>query len=427
VSASELEIRPLARPPDAAVCVPGSKSITNRALLLAALAQGGSILDRALSSDDTRYMGEALRRLGVEVDADEGGSWLRVEGRGGAWTADEGDLYVGNAGTAMRFLAAALCLGRGRYRLRGSERMHERPIQDLVDGLAQLGADVTCEERNGCPPLLVNADGLRGGVAEMDGRRSSQFLSAVLQVAPYARTDVTVRVRGTLIARPYVDMTVGVMKAFGVEVERDAYREFQVRSGQRYRARTYAIEPDASSAHYFLAAAALTGGRVRVEGLGRGSLQGDVRFADVLEQMGAQVRWEEGSIEVTGPERLRGIDVDLNAMSDTAPTLAALGPFADAPVRLRNIAHVRWQESDRLHAVATELARLGVEVEELEDGLRVHPSRVVPAAVHTYDDHRIAMSFALIGLRVAGVRILDPGCVAKTFPDYFDRLEALRR
>ena len=222
-------------------------------------------------------------------------------------------------------------------------------------------------------------------------------------------------------------MTVGVMKAFGVEVQRDAYREFQVRSGQRYRARAYAVEPDASSAHYFLAAAALTGGRVRVEGLGRGSLQGDVRFADVLEQMGAQVRWEEGSIEVTGPERLRGIDVDLNAMSDTAPTLAVLGPFADAPVRLRNIAHVRWQESDRLHAVATELARLGVEVEELEDGLRVHPSRVVPAAVHTYDDHRIAMSFALIGLRVAGVRILDPGCVAKTFPDYFDRLEALRR
>lgn len=427
MSAEALDLRPLERAPEATVRVPGSKSITNRALLIAALAEGESHLSRALFSDDTRYMAEGLRRLGVEVEENEAAETLRVVGCGGRWPVAEADLMVGNAGTTMRFLAAALCLGRGRYRLDGSARMRERPIQDLLDALTALGARVRSEKGSGCPPVSIEADGLAGGAVEVRGERSSQFLSAVLQVAPYAERDVTVHVAGELIAKPYVDMTVGVMRAFGVEVRRDGYTRFDVGAGQRYRAQPYAIEPDASSAHYFWAAAALTGGRVRVEGLSRDSLQGDVGFAAILAAMGADVRWEANAIEVAGPEQLSGIDADLNAISDTAPTLAVLGAFASGPVRLRNIAHVRWQESDRLHAVATELARLGVDVRELPDGLEVRPSRLAPGLVRTYDDHRIAMSFALAGLRVTGVRIEDPGCVAKTFPDFFARLEELRR
>jgi 3-phosphoshikimate 1-carboxyvinyltransferase len=424
MSSAALAIHPLERPPDATVAVPGSKSITNRAVLLAALADGRSVLSGALFSDDTRYMAVAVRALGAGVEADEAAARLTIGGCGGRWPAAHADLFVGNAGTAMRFLVAALCLGRGRYRIDGSARMRARPIAELVDALRQLGADVSCAA--GAPPVEA-AGPLRGGRTELSAARSSQFLSALLHVAPYAARDVTIALRGDVIAQPYVDMTIAVMAQWGTEVERDGYREFRVRAGQRYRARPYAIEPDASSAHYFLAAAALTGGHVRVPGLDRGSLQGDVRFADLLERMGARVRWEAAAIDLTGPARLAGIDADLNAISDTAPTLAAIAPFADGPVHIRNVAHLRWQESDRLHAVATELARLGVRVEARDDGLTVWPSPVVPAAVRTYDDHRIAMAFALVGLKVAGIRIENPGCVAKTFPGYFERLEQLRR
>lgn len=420
-----LAIRPLERPPDATVTVPGSKSITNRALLLAALADGRSELSGVLFSDDTRYMVDALRTLGVDVETDEAAARIAVDGCSGDWPVREADLYVGNAGTAMRFLVAALCLGNGRYRIDGSARMRERPIGELVRALNELGGDVEC---NGdLPPVRVMGTGLQGGRTELSAARSSQFLSALLHVGPYAVRDVTVALRGEVIAQPYIDMTVAVMDEWGVKVERDGYREFTIRAGGRYRAQRYAIEPDASSAHYFLAAAAFTGGRVRVRGLGRGSLQGDVRFADMLAQMGATVRWEADSIDVTGSAPLDGIDADLNAISDTAPTLAAIAPFARAPVYIRNVAHLRWQESDRLHAVATELTRLGAAVRELEDGLEIEPSTLHGGTVQTYDDHRIAMALALIGLRVPGIRIENPGCVAKTFPDYFERLEALRR
>lgn len=427
MSADAITIAPLVRPPEVTIRVPGSKSITNRALLLAALADGESVLDGVLASDDTRYMAAALTQLGIEIDDDAAASRMTVRGRRGTWPIATADLFVGNAGTAMRFLAAALCLGHGRYRVDGTARMRERPIQDLVDGLRALGAQITCERDSGCPPVAIHASGLPGGSARIPGTRSSQFVSALLQVAPYAARDVTIVVEGELIAQPYVDMTIRVMAQFGVTVERDAYRSFHVRGGQCYAARHYRIEPDASSAHYFLAAAALTGGHVRIEGLGRDSLQGDVHFADLLARMGAEVRWEAESIDVTGPAQLRGIDADMNALSDTAPTLAVLAPFASGPVRIRNIAHVRWQESDRVSAVATELRRLGVRVDEFPDGLAVHPAPITPATVATYDDHRIAMSFALIGLKVPGVRIADPGCVAKTFPDFFARLEDLRR
>jgi 3-phosphoshikimate 1-carboxyvinyltransferase len=427
MSSAALAIRPLAHPPAATIRVPGSKSITNRALLLAGLAHGRSTLSGALFSDDTRYMAAALNGLGARVASDEAAARLVVEGCGGGWPAPSAELFVGNAGTAMRFLAAACCLGHGRYRLDGSARMRERPIADLVDGLRQLGASITCESANGAPPVVIDAAGLPGGAVELSAERSSQFLSAVLQVAPYAARDVTISVRGTLIAEPYIDMTIAVMAAFGARVARDGARRFVIAAGQRYTARDYAIEPDASSAHYFLAAAAISGGRVRVRGLGRGSLQGDVRFADLLERMGARVTWADDAIEVEGPAQLGGLDADLNAISDTAPTLAAIAPFASAPVHIRNVAHLRWQESDRLRAVATELARLGVRVEERDDGLSVWPSPITPASIHTYDDHRIAMAFALIGLRIEGIRIEDPDCVAKTFPDYFQQLEELRR
>ncbi len=424
--ADERAILPMSAPPDASVRVPGSKSITNRALLLAALADGPSTLSGALFSDDTRYMATALNLLGISVSADERESCLRVAGGGGAWPASDADLFVGNAGTAMRFLVAALALGHGRFRIDGSERMRERPVAALVDSLNQLGADVECEFQNQSPPVIVRARGLRGGRAEIDASRSSQFLSALLHVAPYAQEDVEIAVTGELIAQPYVAMTLRVMEHFGVSVERDDLRTFRIAAGQRYRAADYAIEPDASGAHYFWAAAALTGGRVRIEGLGVDSMQGDIAFVDMLERMGASVERGESYIEVRGRGPLAGVDVDMNAISDTSPTLAVLGAFTTSPLTIRNVRHLRWQESDRLHAVATELGRLGVRVEEREDGLTVYPATPKPAAVHTYDDHRIAMSFALVGLVVEGVRIRDPGCVAKTFPDYFERLEEIR-
>ncbi len=415
-------IEPLAHPPDCTVLIPGSKSMTNRAVLIAALAQGESVLEGALASADTRYMIEAWQQLGVDVRL-EGDARVVVGGRGGEIPATAADLFVGNAGTAMRFLVAALCLGHGHYRIDGTPRMRQRPIQDEIDALTQLGAH--CRGTDGCPPVRVEAQGLPGGHAVVAADKSSQFLSAILQAAPYAAATVEIEVPGTPIAQPYIDMTIAVMRDFGVRVERDGYRRFTV-SPQVYSGRNFAIEPDASGAHYFWAAAALCGGRVRVDGLGSQSVQGDVRFVDVLEQMGAKVTRTATSIEVSGTGDLDGVDVDMNAISDTAPTLAVLAPFARRPVRIRNIAHVRLQESDRLHALATELQRLGVKVRELDDGLAIEPSPVHAAVVDTYDDHRLAMAFALVGLRVPNIGIRDPECVGKTFPEYFERLEELR-
>lgn len=426
-AAAAVAVAPLTRPPDATVRVPGSKSISNRAALLAALADGRSVLDGVLFSDDTRYMATALRALGIAVEADEAAARLTVDGGGGRWPAAAAELFVGNAGTAMRFLVAALCLGRGHYRIDGSPRMRERPIGELVGALRQLGGDPRCAAGGDTPPVVVRAAGLRGGACSLAAARSSQFVSALLQVAPYAASDVAIELTGEVIAQPYIDMTVAVMAQWGVGATRDGARRYRVAAGQRYRAQRYAVEPDASSAHYFWAAAALSGGTVRVPGLHRGSLQGDVRFAALLERMGARVRWQADAITVSGAAPLGGIDADLNAFSDTAPTLAVLGAFCAAPVHIRNVAHLRWQESDRLRAVATELGRLGARVEERQDGLTVWPSALHGGRVATYDDHRIAMAFALAGLRTPGIEIADPGCVAKTFPDFFARLGELRR
>ena len=429
--ASEPAVRPilpLAAPPDAAVAVPGSKSLTNRALVLAALADGPSRLINALFADDTVVMVESLRRLGFDIEVDERAPAMRVVGRGGIIPAATADLFVGGAGTAARFLTAIACLGSGRYRLDGTVRMRERPVGDLVDALTTLGASVTATR--GSLPVLIEARGLHGGRAAVRGDVSSQFVSAVLMAAPYAAGDVELLVEGRLVAAPYVEMTLAAMAAFGIEVEQDGLRRFLVRTGRRYRPRDYAVEPDASGAAYFFAAAAITGGRVRVPGLSSVSLQGDARFVDVLEQMGCRVERAPDALTVQGRGApggvLRGVDVDMGAMSDQAMTLAAIAPFAAGPTRIRGVAHIRHQESDRLAATAAELRRLGQEVEEFDDGLVVTPQPVRPAVVQTYNDHRIAMAFAITGLRAPGIVIADPGCVTKTFPDFFERLERLR-
>ncbi len=418
------KIVPLSVPPDAAIKIPGSKSLTNRALVLAALAHGSSRLTNALSSDDTIVMVESLRRLGFNLQVDGQALSIGVEGQGGIIPAKTAELFVGGAGTAARFLTAVVALGHGRYQIDGIERMRERPIQDLLDALAMLGVSST--SATGTLPVMVDARGLRGGQAVIRGDVSSQFLSALLMAAPYASGDVEINVEGRLVATPYVEMTLAVMGAFGVEVAHEGLRRFRIRSGQRYRARAYAVEPDASSAAYFFAAAAVTGGRVRVPGLSSSSLQGDARVVDVLERMGCTVERGAGFLAVRGPGALRGIDVDLGGMSDQTMTIAAIAPFADGPTHIRGVAHIRHQESDRLAATATELRRLGQLVEEREDALVITPQPVRAATVQTYDDHRIAMAFTIIGLRVPGIVIADPACVTKTFPDFFDRLERLR-
>jgi len=418
------EIVPLGGPPDASIDIPGSKSLTNRALLLGALARGRSRLTNVLFSDDTHVMVECLRRLGFAVQVEEPELMMIVEGRGGEIPAESAELFVGGAGTAARFLTAMVGLGSGRYTIDGTERMRERPIQDLLDALGMLGVEAVAER--GTPPVVVDARGMRGGRATVRGDTSSQFLSALLMAAPYAQDDVEIVLEGRLVESPYVEMTLSVMEAFGVRVEREGLRRFLVRSGGCYRAREYAIEPDASAAAYFFAAAAVTGGRVRVPGLSASSLQGDARFVDLLEEMGCRVVRGESFLEVVGTGVLRGIAADLSEMSDQTMTLAAIAPFADGPTRIRGVAHIRHQESDRLAATATELRRLGQDVEESDDGLVILPKPLRPAVVQTYDDHRMAMAFAVIGLRAPGIAIADPGCVAKTFPHFFDRLENLR-
>lgn len=419
-----ITVEPVAGPVEADVVLPGSKSYTNRALVLAALADGVSTLRAALFSEDTAVMAESLRRLGILVTGDPVEMTFSVEGKGGIIPADRAELFVGNSGTTARFLTALLALGHGEYLLDGVPRMRQRPIQPLLDALRQLGVDAASVTGNGCPPVRVRASGLAGGKVRLPGNLSSQYLSALLMVGPCTRLGLEIEIEGDLVSKPYVDLTVQAMQAFGAVVHCEGYRLFAVPGGQRYRARDYTVEPDASAASYFFALAAVTGGRVRVHNLGARSAQGDVRFVDVLERMGCQVLREDDSITVQGPPSLRGVEVDMNPISDTVQTLAAIAPLASGPVVIRNVAHIRHKETDRIHALATELRRLGVVVEEFPDGLAIYPSPVRPGTVQTYDDHRMAMSFAVLGCRVPGITIENPGCVAKTFPDFFQRLAA---
>uniref|UniRef100_A0A831X6U7 3-phosphoshikimate 1-carboxyvinyltransferase n=1 Tax=Thermorudis peleae TaxID=1382356 RepID=A0A831X6U7_9BACT len=419
-----ITLEPVAGPIDAEVTLPGSKSYTNRALVLAALAEGTSTLHAALFSEDTAVMAESLRRLGLPVAEDPAGLTFTIEGKGGRIPADRAELFVGNSGTTARFLTALLALGQGKYLLDGVPRMRQRPIQPLLDALRQLGVDAASVSGSGCPPVRVRAQGLAGGKVVLPGSLSSQYLSALLMVGPCTRLGLEIEIEGELVSKPYVELTIQAMQAFGASVCCEGYRRFVVPGGQRYRARDYTVEPDASAASYFFALAAVTGGRVRVHNLGSRSAQGDVRFVDVLERMGCQVIREPDSITVQGPASLRGVEVDMNAISDTVQTLAAIAPLASGPVVIRNVAHIRHKETDRIHALATELRRLGVVVDEFPDGLAIYPSPVRPGTVQTYDDHRMAMSFAVLGCRVPGITIDNPGCVAKTFPDFFQRLAA---
>jgi len=419
----EVEIRPLERPPEAEIPVPGSKSVTNRALIIAALADGESILENPLLSDDSFHLMKSLHDLGFEVRVE--GERVRISGRRGIIPRRSVEVFAGNAGTAARFLPPMLALGEGPYFVDGVPRMRERPVGDLVDAMRSLGASVGYAGEGGRFPLVVEGGGIRGGKARVEGGKSSQFLSGVMMSSPHADTAVELEVSGGLVSRPYIGITMDVMRSFGVEVEERGGR-FAIEPS-KYRAREYAVEPDASGASYFLAAAALSGGRVRVPGLGRGSKQGDLRFAEILRSMGCEVEISEEYVEVRGAGRLSGVRADMNEISDTFITLAAIAPFAEGETVITNIEHTRHQETDRISAVATELSRLGVEVEERRDGLTVYPGVISPALVETYDDHRIAMAFSLVGLMAPGVRISNPACVSKTMPDYFDRLELLRR
>jgi 3-phosphoshikimate 1-carboxyvinyltransferase len=419
----ELEVTPLERPPDAKIRVPGSKSLTNRALIIAALAEGHSRILNPLFSDDSYWLMNALVRLGIDVSADGERGEVYVSGQSGGIDASGVDLFVGNAGTVARFLPPVLALGRGPYTIDGVPRMRERPVADLVDAMRHLGAAVDYAGEPGRFPLAIEGGGFRGGEVRVSASKSSQFVSGLLMASPYADAPVTLHPEGRK-EWPYVGITVALMRAFGVEVD-EANGRFTV-APALYSSREYEVEPDASGASYFMAAAAVTGGRVRIPGLGSSSPQGDLRFAGVLRDMGCRVEIAPHSIEVIGPDRLQGIEVDMNAFSDTMITLAAISPFATSPTTIKNVGHTRLQETDRLSAVATELNRLGVKTHTTASTIRIIPDIVRPGVIRTYGDHRMAMAFAITGLVASGIRIGDPGCVAKTFPGYFGALESLR-
>lgn len=405
---------------------PGSKSITNRALICAALADGRSTLHGALDSEDTRVMLQSLQQLGIATRPGTRSDQIIVDGCSGRIPATSAQLFLANSGTSIRFLTAAATLGRGTFRLDGVPRMQQRPIADMLDALGQLGADVRAERDNGCPPVLVQAAGLRGGRATVRGDISSQFLSGLLLAAPHAQQGVELVVDGPLVSQPYVHMTLAVMKAFGAafDVDPEHLSRFHIRPGHPYRACEYAIEPDASAASYFWAAAAITGGKVTVQDLRRDALQGDVGFVDCLARMGCAVEQTSAGLCVHGSE-LQGVDVNMNAISDTVQTLAAVALYARGPTTITGVGHIRHKETDRIGDLARELRKLGAQVEELPDGMRITPGPLQPARIETYQDHRMAMSLALVGLRTPGVTILDPGCTGKTYPNFFTDLERL--
>ena len=409
-----IELKPAARAAGT-VRLPGSKSISNRVLLLAALAQGETEIGGLLDADDTRVMREALTTLGVQFLKN------RITGVGGPFPVKQAELFLGNAGTAFRPLTAALAFCYGEYRLSGVPRMHERPIGDLVDALRGIGARVDYTGKEGFPPLAVHPGKISLEKLRVRGDVSSQFLTALLMALPLAGKPARIEVQGELISKPYVEITLNVMKRFGVDVRRTGWRYFDVPAGTYRSPGKVHVEGDASSASYFLAAGALGGGPVRVEGVGRDSIQGDIRFTEVLERMGAKVSFGPDWVEASGGQPLRAIDLDLNHIPDAAMTAAVLALFAEGPSTIRNVASWRVKETDRLAAMATELRKLGAQVEEGKDFLKIFPRTLkANVAIDTYDDHRMAMSFALAALGGVPVTINDPQCVAKTFPAFFD-------
>lgn len=417
------------------IAPPGSKSLTNRALICAALAKGKSRLTGALRSDDTEVMIAALQGINVLVETADGGQTISVDPQPDTLLPGQKptDIFIGNSGTTIRFLTAALSALGGQYRLHGVPRMHQRPIGDLVDALLELGCDVKTESPGGCPPVSIDSGGWTKTKVKVAGSVSSQYLSGLLMAAPATGRQIEIQIEGTLVSRPYVEMTIELMRAFGAKVLVADQQTFVVDGTASYAGREYEIEPDASAASYHWAAAAITGGKVTVEGLTRSALQGDVAFVDVLAKMGC-------SVEHTGAEQMgaritvsgratRGIDVDMNAISDCVQTLAIVALFADGPTTVRGVGHNRFKETDRIGDLARELRKLGATVEESDDGLKIFPISTAGSAggtvIETYDDHRMAMSFALAGLRIPGVEISNPACTAKTYPNYFADLERL--
>lgn len=403
--------------------LPGSKSVSNRALLLAALAKGKTRLTNLLDSDDIRHMLNALSQLGVNYQLSEDKTVCEVEGLAGSFKGQQPlELFLGNAGTAMRPLAAALCLGEGEFVLTGEPRMKERPIGHLVDALRQSGAQVEYLENDNYPPLKIKGTGLKSGSVTIDGSISSQFLTAFLMAAPLAEGDITIQIDGELVSKPYIDITLDIMAKFGVAVDNQDYQTFVVRGGQTYQSPgDYLVEGDASSASYFLAAAAIKGGEIKVTGIGKNSIQGDVQFADALEKMGAEIEWGDDYVLCRRGE-LKAIDMDFNHIPDAAMTIATTALFAKGTTAIRNVYNWRVKETDRLAAMATELRKVGAEVEEGEDFIIITPpASVAHAAIDTYDDHRMAMCFSLVALSDTPVTINDPNCTSKTFPSYFDK------
>ncbi len=418
---SEREIPPVDTV-DAVITLPGSKSFSHRALIVAGLAAGTSLLRHLLHADDTRYTAQALREMGSQISWE--GDLCQVTGTGGRLQTPHKPIFLGDSGTSMRFLTAVAALGQGRFVLTGSERLCQRPIQDLLEALSGLGVEAVSEHHNGCPPVVVQARGLAGGPTRVAGSVSSQFLSALLLIAPFAARDVEVEVVGELVSQPYVDITLSVMEDFGISYYRQGYRFFAVPAGQHYDPQDYEVEGDASSASYFLGAAAVTGGRVRLTNLNPQSCQGDINFLAVLEAMGCRVTAIPAGVELQGGP-LQGITVNMAHMPDLVPTLAVLAAYAQGETTITGVAHLRHKESDRLRAVATELAKMGVAVQETADGLIIYGGQPRGARIATYNDHRLAMSFALAGLRTPGIRIADPGCVSKSFPEFWEYFAAL--
>jgi len=406
---------------EATLTLPGSKSYTHRALIAAALAPGESLLTNALRAEDTELTAQALERLGAGI------AWkdteVRLRGTGGRWQPAPEPIYLGNSGTSMRFLTALTALGRGEYHLTGSPRLCERPVGELLQALASLGVEAHSQQGNGCPPVIVRG-GLTGGRTQLSGAVSSQYLSAMLFIAPLAPQGAEIEITGELVSRPYVNLTLEVLADFGISFYREGYKFFQVPGGQSYQPRDYEIEADASSASYFWAAAALTGGRVTITNLSLESCQGDIDFLSVLARMGCRIAPTEAGLTLQGGP-LTGIEVDMANMPDLVPTLAVAAAFARGDTVITGAAHLRHKESDRLAAVAGELARMGISAAETADGLIIHGGQPHGAVMHTYDDHRIAMSFAVAGLKIPGLIIQDPQVVAKSFPDFWEYFERL--
>ena len=409
------------------VTLPGSKSLSNRALLLSALSSGKTRLTNLLRGDDTEHMITALRQLGVSIHLNDDWSDCRVQGAGGLFKPPANTrLFLGNAGTAIRPLTAVLSLTPGEFEIDGDHYMRRRPLGHLTDALETLGADITFREKKGHPPLRLKGGLVRGGRVSMPGDLSSQYLSSLLMALPLAEADSHITIEGEQVSKPYLDMTLGIMDVYGVRAGHRRYREFSVPGNQRYKSPgEYMIEGDASSASYFFGAAAIAGGPLRVHGIGEKSVQGDYKFLDIIERMGARVTRDQHWVEVSKGE-LRGMDVDLNHIPDAAMTVAAMALFAQGKTSIRNVYNWRIKETDRMHAMAEGLTRLGAKVETFEDALVIDPpKRIQPATIDTYGDHRVAMSFSLAALGSAPVTIQDPECTRKTFPDYFSVLESV--